>query len=55
MTALVSALSVLYHLNHVDYDDNFCAITFLDETTEAIGIPIVSHFGLWRDEFLAHI
>ena len=56
VTALVGTLeSALYHLNHVDYDDNFCAITFLNETTQAVGIPIVSHFRSWQDEFLAHI
>ncbi len=55
VTALVSSLSALYHLNYADYDQNFCAITFLDETTRAVGIPTVSHFRLRRDEFLAHI
>jgi len=37
--ALINTLSALYHFNHVDYDHDFCAITFLDETTQGVGIP----------------
>ena len=45
MTALIADISALYPLNHVTYDQNFCAITFLDETTGAIDIPAVSRLG----------
>src|SRR5258708_12204655 len=49
VTALISSLSTLHHINYADYNHSFCAITFLDETTQAVGIPTVTHFMLRRD------
>jgi len=41
VTALIGYISARYPLNHFAYDHDFCAITFLDEITGAVGIPFV--------------
>ena len=44
ITALISVLSTSYSFNHVAYGRDFCAITFLDVTTQTFGILPVSKF-----------
>src|SRR5258708_29510170 len=43
MTTLIIVLSTFPGFNSLGHGRNFCPVTFLDETTEAFGIPCVSH------------